>query len=131
MTGDMGQVTGERKKIRSYKDLEIWQEGIELVNTVYTVTHNFPKEEIYGLTSQIRRAAVSIPANIAEGCARHHRNEYRQFLYIALGSLAELETLFLVAQQLEFLSPVQMIEEFEQPILQLRNKILALIRRLG
>jgi four helix bundle protein len=116
--------------IKSYKDLEIWQEGIRLVREIYALTKEFPKEELYGLTSQMRRAAVSIPANIAEGYARHHRNEYRQFLYITLGSLAELETLGIVSCELTLLAPEQLTQYFDQPIASLRNKTLALLRRL-
>ena len=118
------------RPIKSYKDLEIWQEGIQLVKSVYKLTREFPKEELYGLTSQMRRAAVSIPANIAEGYARHHRNECRQFLYIMLGSLAELETLGIVSLQLDMITPAQSVQEFEQPIASIRNKTLALLRRL-
>ena len=75
-----------------------------MVASVYKTTSLFPKEELYGLTSQIRRAAVSIPSNIAEGAARNHVNEFRQFLYIALGSGAELETQLIIAKMLGFIS---------------------------
>jgi four helix bundle protein len=127
----MGQVARERPPIKSYKDLEIWQEGIALVEMTYDLTRTFPKEELYGLTSQMRRAAVSIPTNIAEGYARHHRNEYRQFLYVALGSLAELETLYVLSQQLKFDGLQQRIEHVEAAEIQLRAKVLALLRRLA
>ena len=121
----------KRVRIQSYKDLEIWQEGIHLVKTVYLLTKAFPREELYGLTSQMRRAAVSVPTNIAEGYARHHRNEYRQFLYIALGSLAELETLGTVARELELITIEQLGHTLAAPISSLRNKTLALLRRLA
>ena len=78
--------------IGGHKDLDIWKKGMEIVNRVYTVTADYPKEEIYGLTAQMRRAAISIPSNIAEGFMRQHNKEYKQFLYVALGSCAELET---------------------------------------
>ena len=74
-------------KIQSYRDLEVWQQGMALAEGCYRITKAFPKEEIYGLVSQIRRAAVSIPANIAEGYGREYRNEYIRFLRIAQGSL--------------------------------------------
>jgi four helix bundle protein len=90
--------------IRSYRDLKVWQEGMNLVETCYRVTKTFPKEETYGMTSQIRRAAVSIPANIAEGYGRKTRGEYIQFLYIAQGSLKELETHLLLAIRVELAS---------------------------
>ncbi len=83
--------------IQNYKELEVWQIAMDLAETCYQITRGFPKEELFGLTSQIRRAAVSIPANIAEGHARHHTKEYLQFLGVARGSLMELETHLLVA----------------------------------
>jgi four helix bundle protein len=89
--------------IRSYRDLDIWKKGVELVGNIYLVTKDFPKSEIYALVDQIRRAAVSIPSNIAEGHARQHRREFKQFLFIALGSLAELETQLIVAEKLNYL----------------------------
>ncbi len=76
------------EKIKSFKDLKIWQKGIEIVKDVYDITKSFPKEELYGLTSQMRRCAVSIPSNIAEGFKRYHNKEFKQFLYITLGSSA-------------------------------------------
>lgn len=82
--------------IKSYKDLLVWQKGIDLVNVVYHETGKFPKEELYGLTSQIRRAAVSIPANIAEGWGRDSTKNYLQFLKISRGSLFELETMLII-----------------------------------
>ncbi|WP_341529975.1 four helix bundle protein [Nostoc sp. UHCC 0302] len=85
------------QSIQSYRDLKVWQEAMSLAESCYKVTKLFPREEIYGMTSQIRRAAVSIPANIAEGYGRRTRGEYIQFLYIAQGSLKELETHLLLA----------------------------------
>ncbi len=79
-------------KIQSYRDLRVWQKGMEIAESCYVITREFPKEEMYGQISQIRRAAVSIPANIAEGYGREYRAEYVQFLRIAQGSLKELET---------------------------------------
>ena len=79
-------------KIKNYKDLNIWKRSIKVVEDIYKITKNFPKEEIYGLTGQLRRSAVSIPSNIAEGFARFSNKEYRQFLFISLGSCAELST---------------------------------------
>lgn len=88
--------------MRSYQDLIVWQKSVELVTAVYTLTSSFPKSELFGLTSQMRRAAVSIPANIAEGYARKHRKEYVQFIRIAYGSGAELETYFVLVKNLGF-----------------------------
>jgi four helix bundle protein len=86
--------------IFTYKDLTVWQRSIELVVAIYTLTEMFPKEEIYGLSSQIRRSSVSIPSNIAEGRCRGSRKDYLQFLRIAYGSGAELETQLEIAKRL-------------------------------
>jgi four helix bundle protein len=88
---------------QTYRDLVVWQKAMELVTEIYRSTETFPKEEIYGLSGQIRRAAVSIPANIAEGQGRLTPGEFRQFLGYARGSLLELETLILVARNLNYL----------------------------
>jgi four helix bundle protein len=87
----------------TYKDLVAWQKGIELVTAVYRATREFPKEEMYGLTSQLRRAAVSVPSNIAEGQARYSHHEFQHFLRTARGSLAEVETQPVIARNLEYL----------------------------
>ncbi len=97
--------------MRSHKDLEAWKKSIELVTSIYEVTKSFPKEEIYGLTSQIRRCAVSVPSNIAEGAARHSIKEYLQFLYISLGSISELETQLIISQNLGFINNCSEIVE--------------------
>jgi four helix bundle protein len=90
--------------VQSFKDLEVWQIARKLVSTIYVLTKPFPKEEIYGLTSQIRRAAISIPSNIAEGRAKRSTGDYIRFLNIAYGSCAELETQLLIAQDLDYCS---------------------------
>ena len=87
----------------SYRDLKVWQLGIEISLEVYRVTNNFPKHELYGLTSQLRRAAVSIPSNIAERQARKTPKEMARFLDIAKGSLAEIETQLIIASKLGYL----------------------------
>lgn len=86
-----------------YKGLKAWQKAMELVMDVYQCTRTFPKEEMYGLSSQMRRAAVSIPSNIAEGKGRYSQKELLQFLFRARGSLLELETQLMIAQQLDYL----------------------------
>lgn len=91
-------------KITNFKELRIWQKGIDLVEDIYTLTREFPHEEQYGLTSQMRRCAISIPSNIAEGFRRYHNKEYKQFLYIALGSAAELETQLIITRKLGYIS---------------------------
>lgn len=90
-------------RIRSYKDLEVWKKAVALVTDVYRETRSFPKEEIYALTNQIRRAASSVPANIAEGWGRGKTKEFCQFLRIARGSLLELETHLIVAGNLAYI----------------------------
>lgn len=91
--------------LTSYYELKVWQKGIELVTEIYKLTKLFPKEELYGLTIQMRRAVVSIPSNIAEGYTRKHRQEYLQFLRIAFASGAELETQLIISKKLNLVSP--------------------------
>ncbi len=86
-------------KVKNYKDLIVWKKSIELVDQVYTVTKRLPKSEVYGLSSQMQRAAVAISSNIAEGSTRNHRNEFIQFLGIANASAAELETQLIIASR--------------------------------
>lgn len=90
----------------SYKDLRVWQQGMRLTVAVYEATRKFPREEIYGLTSQLRRAAVSVPSNIAEGKGRHSDREFVHFLLNARGSLLELETQVELARQLKYLDDI-------------------------
>ena len=91
--------TNKQMKIKDYKDLQIWQKGIDIVDKIYALSDSFPKVELYGLSSQMKKASVSIPSNIAEGFARNHSKEYKQFLYIALGSCAELDTQIIIANR--------------------------------
>lgn len=88
--------------MKSHKDLLVWQKSVEMVTRIYSETNGWPKEEVYGLTSQIRRAAVSIPSNIAEGAGRGGQREFSRFLAIAMGSLAEVETQLVIAERLGF-----------------------------
>ena len=111
--------------MKTHKDLDVWRKSIELVTSIYKITVSFPKEELYGLTSQIRRAAVSILSNIAEGAARNHDNEFRQFLYIALGSGAELETQLTISKELGFLS-----DEKSQELMNELNSISKMLQGL-
>ncbi|MBI5149484.1 MAG: four helix bundle protein [Candidatus Omnitrophica bacterium] len=91
------------EKIRDFSDLNVWKKGMEIVEEIYKTTQKFPPYELYGLTTQMRRAAVSIPSNIAEGFARKHNKEYKQFLYVVLGSSAELETQIEISLRLGFI----------------------------
>ena len=102
------------KTIGTHKDLSVWKKAMDLAAQVYSLTAQFPKEELYGLTSQIRRSAVSIPSNIAEGAARHSKKEFIHSLHIASGSVAELETQLLLATRMGFISrdnPLSQTEE--------------------
>src|SRR3989338_10675305 len=113
--------------MNSFRELTVWQRSVELVDEFYILTKKFPKEEMFGLTSQMRRAAASIPANIAEGYARKHRREYVQFLRIAFGSGAELESHIAVAQKLEFLgiSDSKSVESLLDETMRMLNKFIA------
>jgi len=92
------------EKIRNFRDLDVWKKGMEIVKDVYLASSIFPKQELYGLSSQMKRSSVSIPSNIAEGFNRFHNKEYKQFLYIALGSCAELETIIEIASELKYIN---------------------------
>ena len=96
-------------KINSYKDLQVWQKAIQLVTDVYTLTKSFPKEDMYGLTSQMRRSAISIPSNIAEGQSKRSTKDYIRFLNIAYGSCAELETQLCISQNLNYAASEQIL----------------------
>jgi len=115
------------EKLKSHKDLKVWQESMTLVVAVYKATEDFPKHEIYGLTSQIRRATVSIPSNIAEGAGRRGNKEFIRFLYIALGSLSEVETQLEIAFRLNYL---ECIEDINKSIYFIRKMLANLIKSL-
>jgi four helix bundle protein len=116
----------EFKVVKTHRDLDVWKNGIELVKKIYILTKDSPKEEIYTLTSQIRRSAISIPSNIAEGAARNSKKEFIQFLYIALGSAAELETQLIVAKELGYIKDLNIFDDFEK----LKIQLIGLIKYL-
>ncbi|GJQ05041.1 four helix bundle protein [Capnocytophaga canimorsus] len=115
-------------RIASYKDLIVWQKSVELVSKVYEITRLFPEEEKFGLTSQIRRSAVSIPSNIAEGYGRGTSKTYLQFLSIARGSLFELETQFHIARRLRFITENNEIEYIISEISKMLNALINKIK---
>ena len=115
--------------IQSYRDLKVWQEGMNLAEQCYLVTRKFPREELYGMVSQIRRSSASIPANVAEGHGRKSRKEYIQFLYIAQGSLKELETHLMLSKRVN-LNPPQTIEPILHPCESVGRLLSGLIRAL-
>ncbi len=116
-------------KVKDYKDLKVWQKGIEIVDKIYTITDKFPKEEVYGLSSQMRKASVSIPSNIAEGFVRHHTEEYEHFLYIALGSCAELDTQVIVSNRRKYMTKAE-LEELTEDINHETRMLVSLINKI-
>ncbi|MEK7236948.1 MAG: four helix bundle protein [Nitrospirota bacterium] len=114
------------KTVVTHKDLEVRKKAMDLAAHIFSLTLQFPKEELYGLTSQVRRSAVSIPSTIAEGAARHSRKEFIQFLHIASGSVAELETQLLLAIRMGFISGDIVISHVEE----VRKLLLGLLRSL-
>ena len=119
----------KRAAAKSFKDLLVWQKSHELAKRIYKLSKAFPKEEVYGLTSQLRRAAVSVPANIAEGQSRHHLKEYLQGLYIARGSLGELDTHLIVSERLGYISKED-LQEMEKSIIDVQKPLQGLINTL-
>ena len=115
---------------KNYRDLHVWQKGIAVVKEIYSLTGKFPKQEVYGLTSQIQRAAVSVPSNIAEGQARDSEREFHRFLRIALGSLAEIDTQLELAKQLAYIN-VNESSTANKLVLELRKMLYGLINSLG
>jgi len=116
-------------KVKSYEDLLIWQRAIGLAKAVYERTRSFPREELYGLASQLRRAVVSVPSNIAEGQARQHTKEFVQFLYHSLGSLAEVDTQLIIAEAIGLL-PREDLEVLQKEVTEIRKMTHALIQKL-
>ncbi|MBI5236331.1 MAG: four helix bundle protein [Deltaproteobacteria bacterium] len=115
--------------LKSFRELIVWQKSVDLVEKIYRETRSLPKEEIYGLTGQMRRAAVSIPSNIAEGQSRNSTGEFRQFLGISKGSLAELETQIEVAGRLKYLTS-QQLENLLRECMEIGKMLNGLMRSL-
>ena len=129
-SGEKKKMTNEQPKPKHYKDLLVWQKGMNLAKLVYKLTMRFPSEERYGLTSQMRRAAVSVPSNIAEGQARRSTNEFMQFLSVAEGSLAELDTQLSLSVELVFATHSD-VEASLKEIDELQKMLVALKRKLS
>ncbi len=108
-----------------FKELKVWQKAMNLVTEIYSSTRNFPKEETYGLISQIRRSAISIPSNIAEGCGRKSSKDFSNYLGIALGSAFELETQLIIGENLRFFSNEE-FKNLESEIKYIQNMIIKL-----
>ena len=116
--------------LKNYKELKVWQKAYRLCLEIYRVTRNFPREEIYGLTSQVRRSAVSVPSNIAEGYGRKTKGEYIQALYIAYGSNCELETQIMLSGDLGYIE-AQNFERLQREVEDIERMLKALIKSLG
>lgn len=115
-------------KISTHKDLAVWQESMDFVANIYLITKNFPNEEKFGLVSQIRRSAVSIPSNIAEGAARQSGLEFKKFLYYSLGSCAELETQILIANKIGY---IEENRDLFRKMNHIKSMLSGLIRKLS
>jgi four helix bundle protein len=115
--------------MKSFRELLVWQKAHELTLNVYAMSHGFPREELYGLTSQIRRASVSVAANIAEGCGRPGDGELRRFLEMAMGSASELEYHLLLARDLQMLDPA-MHERLNESACEVKRMLAAFIQKL-
>ncbi len=121
--------------MQDYKKLDVWRKGHQLVLSVYQLTKSFPQEELYGLTRQLRRAAVSVPANIVEGTGRLGNSEFRHYLNIAMGSLCEVEYFIILAQDLHYLGDSQQdalskqVTELKRMLASLQNKVKESLRK--
>lgn len=118
-----------KQKIESYKDFIVWQKSVDFVVSIYKVTENFPDKEIYGLISQLRRASISIPSNIAEGNMRFSNVEFRRFLRISYGSGAEIETQLEIANRLKYISEDKFIKLHES-ISEIQKMLNSLISKI-
>lgn len=115
--------------MRNYQELDAWQQAMLLAEQVYKLTAYFPDNEKFGLVSQMRRAAVSVPSNIAEGHGRDSGIEFKRFLYIARGSLAELETQYVLARRIGFTAPNEALEQLIQVVFSLLNGLINYLKR--
>ncbi len=116
----------QNRKITNFRDLEIWKKGIEIVKDTYGATRSFPRHEAFGLSSQMQRCAVSIPSNVAEGFNRFHHKEYKHFLFVALGSCAELETQIEIAAELKYFgsdAKAAILEKLDHEARMIRNMV--------
>mgnify|MGYP000914849554 CR=1 FL=1 len=122
-------ITTKDQDIRSHCKLEVWKQAMDLARMIYTATRDFPSEERFGLTAQLRRCAVSIPSNIAEGAGRGTRKEFIHFLHIARGSLCEIETQITLSKDLGYLENLDIIESQTSRVFQLINGLITFLNK--
>jgi four helix bundle protein len=120
----------KKQKMKTHRELDVWKDSITFVLSVYKTTSPFPREEMYGLTNQLRRAAVSVPANISEGAARNSLKDYIRFLHISFGSLSEAETLLIISKSLGYIS-ISDFEDLQGKINKISSQISGLIKSLS
>ncbi len=116
--------------MNNYKELKVWQKSVDLAVRIYGVTNSFPKEELYGLTSQLRRCAVSVPSNIAEGAGRNTKKDFNNFLGISNGSMCELDTQLIIAQRINFIN-ASALESLQSDIIEIQKMNWSLKRSLN
>ncbi len=119
-----------QRKIKTYRDLQVWQKSMTLVTETYKISKGFPKDEVYGLTSQMRRSAISIPSNMAEGYGRNSTNDYLRFLRIATGSLYELQTQIEISMNLYYLNRDE-FDKLSELSREIERMLSSLIRKLS
>ena len=112
--------------MKTHKDLDVWKKSIQFVKKIYKITSKFPDTEKYGLTNQMRRCAVSIPSNIAEGAGRNSKKEFKQYLYISLGSISELETQLIISTELNYQMDNSLLDELNE----IRKMLFGLIKSI-
>ena len=112
--------------MKPHKDLDVWKKSIQCVKKIYEITSKFPDTEKYGLTNQMRRCAVSVPSNIAEGAGRNSKKEFKQFLYISLGSISELETQLIISTELNYQMDNSLLDELNE----IRKMLFGLIKSI-
>jgi four helix bundle protein len=115
--------------MRSFRDIRVWAKSHAVTLSIYEVTRTFPKDELYSLTSQMRRAATSMPANIAEGSGRGSHADFARFVQMAIGSASEVEYLLLLARDLRYVDPAK-FQDLEERVIEVRRMLIAFLRRL-
>jgi len=122
-------LTAYNQHMKDFRQLKVWEKSHQLALSIYKETQNFPKEEFYGLTSRIRRASMSIPTNIAEGCGRNTDKDFDRFLQIAMGSASETEYQLILARDLEFL-PKEIYEKLHNDVVEVKRMLASLLKTL-